>query len=106
MAEEAKVIKTTETAETTDTKFTDEELQSLQQLQQNYQDKQLQFGQLRVQKLLLEQQMDALVERETQLEEEYKATQQEEQDLVNTLNQKYGPGQLDPTTGVFTPQDQ
>ena len=53
MAEEAKVI---ETAETADTKFTDEELQSLQQLQQNYQDKQLQFGQLRVQKLLLEQQ--------------------------------------------------
>ena len=26
-----------------------------------------------------------------------------ERDLVKTLNEKYGPGQLDPATGVFTP---
>ena len=26
-----------------------------------------------------------------------------EQTLVNDLNEKYGPGNLDPTSGVFTP---
>ena len=30
---------------------------------------------------------------------------QEERDLVKTLNDKYGPGQLDPATGVFTPSN-
>ena len=28
----------------------------------------------------------------------------EERDLVKVLNEKYGPGALDPKTGVFTPK--
>ena len=35
-----------------ETKFSEEELKSLQDLQNSYQQKQLQFGQLRVQRLL------------------------------------------------------
>ena len=27
----------------------------------------------------------------------------EEQELLNVITEKYGPGQLDPQTGVFTP---
>ena len=34
---------------------------------------------------------------------EYEAVQQTERDLVAKLNEKYGPGQLDPATGIFTP---
>ena len=49
--------------------------------------------------------MDALEARQTELETEYEAVQQEERDLVQTLNEKYGPGQLDPQTGVFTPTE-
>ena len=37
---------------------------------------------------------------------EYKQLQQTEQKLVAELNEKYGPGQLDPNTGVFTPNAQ
>ena len=37
------------------------------------------------------------------VEKEYKTLQQTERDLVKKLNDKYGPGQLDPATGVFTP---
>ena len=29
--------------------------------------------------------------------------QEQEKTLVESLNKKYGPGQLDPATGVFTP---
>jgi trehalose-6-phosphate synthase len=47
--------------------------------------------------------MDALEEREKQTEQEYVNVQQEEQQLVNELNGKYGPGSLDPQTGEFTP---
>ena len=85
-------------------KFSEDELKSLQELQNSYQEKQLQFGQLKVQNVLLSQQMDALEAREVELEEEYGEVQKSEQKLVEDLNKKYGPGSLDPASGVFTPQ--
>ena len=84
-------------------KFTDDELKSLQELQNNYQEKQTLLGQLAVQKILLDQQMDALETRKTEVEQEYEGVQQQERDLVKTLNEKYGPGSSNPETGVFTP---
>ena len=89
--------------ESKDIKFTDDELKSLQGLQTSYQEKQSVLGQLAVQKILLNQQIDALNIRTEEVETEYQTVQQEERDLVKKLNEKYGPGQLDPTTGVFTP---
>jgi predicted nucleic acid-binding Zn-ribbon protein len=100
MAEEAKKV---EVEESKELKFTDDELQSLQALQTGYQEKQSALGQLAVQRILLNQQLEALETRTVEIETEYKTVQQEEQDIVKTLNEKYGPGQLDPTTGVFTP---
>ncbi len=87
-------------------KFTDEELKSLQELSQNYQNIQASFGQLRVQKILAEQQAEALEEAEVKMEGDYKDMQDNERELVKQLNEKYGPGQLDPQTGVFTPTPQ
>ena len=84
-------------------KFTDEELKSLQELSQNYQNIQASFGQLRVQKILLDQQKDALEEAEVKMESDYAENQKKERELVAQLNEKYGPGSLDPQTGVFTP---
>ena len=100
MAEETKVVDNAEM------KFTEEELQSLQTLQTNYQEKQAVLGQLAVQRILLEQQTEALEARVAEVEQEYQNVQQEERDLVATLNQKYGPGLLNPETGVFTPTNQ
>ena len=97
MADEKKVV------ESSEMKFTDEELQSLQDLQNGYQERQANLGQLSVQRILLNQQIEALEARQVELESEYEAVQQEERDLVQKLNEKYGPGQLDPQTGVFTP---
>tara|TARA_Y100001963_G_C6442233_1_gene291898 strand:+ start:164 stop:472 length:309 start_codon:yes stop_codon:yes gene_type:complete len=86
-----------------ETKFSEEELKSLQDLQQQYQQKQLQFGQLRVQKLLVKQQLNSIDDAEAKLEVEYSEVQETERKLVKSLNEKYGPGNLDPATGVFTP---
>ena len=86
-----------------ETKFTEDELKSLQELQNSYQGKQLQFGQLRVQRLLVQQQLDAIDDTEAKLEVEYSEVQETERKLVADLNKKYGPGNLDPATGVFTP---
>ena len=94
MADEAKKVE--------EVKFTDDELKSLQGLQTNYQEKQNVLGQLAVQKILINQQVEAIETRLVDVETEYQSVQQEERDLVKTLNDKYGPGQLDPATGVFT----
>ena len=95
MADEAKVV------ESSEMKFTEDELQSLQNLQNGYQEKQANLGQLSVQRILLNQQIEALEARQVELESEYEAVQQEERDLVQKLNEKYGPGQLAPQTGVI-----
>ncbi len=85
--------------------FTEEELKSLSDLAQGYQTTQAAFGQLRVQKILLSQQKSALEDAEVQLETDYIQLQEKEQNIVKELNDKYGPGQLDPQTGVFTPTE-
>ena len=84
-------------------KFSDDELQSLNELSQGYQNIQAAFGQRKVQRILAEQQISSLEEAEVQMESDYSDLQEKERELVQQLNEKYGPGQLDPQTGVFTP---
>jgi hypothetical protein len=100
---DSKVTTKLRTKESSEVKFTDEELQSLAGLQTSYQERSAMLGQLKVQRILADQQMEALEEAEESAVEGYRAVQQEERALVERLNIKYGPGQLDPQTGVFTP---
>ena len=90
-------------AELKQIKFTADELESLQKLQNSYTEKQAMFGQLSVQRILLKQQMDAIEARQTEVELEYETVQLEERELVQKLDKVYGPGTLDPQTGIFTP---
>ena len=76
-------------------KFSDEELASLKQIQQDYLECQTAFGQVAIQKIALQQQIDALAKSEEEYAQKYQDTQE--------LNDKYGSGNLDPETGVFTP---
>ena len=102
-------------------KFTQDEINSLQALQTNYANVRSAFGDLEVQRIQTEQRLDQINNEKLRLETEYSklnrlevisnfsgsteysALNMSEQQLVNDLNEKYGPGNLDPTTGVFTP---
>ena len=86
------------------TKFTDDELKSLQELQNTYASISTQFGQLKVSRINLERQLNALDEAEDNLTNDWETNRQTESDLVKTLNEKYGAGTLNPATGEFTPQ--
>ena len=77
-------------------KFTEEELKSLSDLQQSYQRITNSYGQIALAKHNLDEQ-------ETAVKEEFVKTRQQEQTLLNQITEKYGPGQLNPQTGVFTP---
>ena len=84
-------------------KFTDEEMDSLRDLQTSYTEKQAELGQLSVQRILLNQELNSIDEKQAFLENQYVSIQQKEKDLVKKLNDKYGQGQLDQETGIFTP---
>ena len=77
-------------------KFTEEELKSLGDLQQSYQRITNSYGQIALAKHNLEEQ-------EAAVKSEFENTRKQEQHLLNSITEKYGPGQLNPQTGVFTP---
>ncbi len=84
-------------------KFTEQELQSLQELSTKSNEITNRFGQLAIAKINLEKQSEAVEEEEFKLHEELEALRKEEQETLNSITEKYGPGTLDPTTGVYTP---
>ena len=90
-------------AKNDEVKFTEEELQSLNDLQVKYNTITNQFGQLAIAKLNLEKQTEVVSDQEFKLQEELNQAREEEQGILNDITEKYGPGQLDPQSGVFTP---
>jgi flagellar biosynthesis chaperone FliJ len=102
MAEESKLVDKLK-EESSEVKFTEEELVSLKGVQQGYLECQNVFGQIAVQRLALQQQIDALGNTEAEFIQKYADNQKTEQELAKTLNEKYGAGNLDPETGVFSP---
>jgi len=88
---------------TKEIKFTQEELQSLQQINDSYIQVKGGLGELEVARIQTEQKMEQIEGQKLRLEAQYVETTRAEQDMVNRLNDKYGPGNVNPETGVFTP---
>ena len=84
-------------------KFTDEEIKSLQDLQTSYSNVRSAFGDLEIQRMQTEQRLEQIEDERLRLETQYNQIQVQENELVNELNEKYGAGNLNPETGVFTP---
>ena len=84
-------------------KFTEKELESLNDLQVKYNTITNQFGQLAIAKLNLEKQTEVVNDQEFKLQEELDQAREQEQEILKDITEKYGPGQLDPQSGVFTP---
>ena len=77
-------------------KFTEEEIKQVQAIQASYQNVQVQFGQLKLNQIRLDEQ-------EVELEDALKQIQSEEKKFLDGITDKYGQGTLNPDTGVFTP---
>ena len=85
-------------------KFTKDEMSQLTELQQTYAAVQNTLGQLSVSSIRLSQELGSLDEAESKLRTDFVETQQKERDFVQEINNKYGDGNLDLNTGVFTPR--
>ena len=91
-------------ADNNSVKFTKDEMNQLTELQQTYAAVQNTLGQLSVSRIRLSQELGSLDEAENKLRNDFVETQQKERDFVQEINKKYGDGNLDLNTGVFTPR--
>ena len=85
-------------------KFIEEEMKEISKLQQTYLTLQNTLGQISVARIKLEQQLSDLDSNEDALKGQFVENQSKEKDFVDIINKKYGDGNLDLTTGVFTPR--
>ena len=81
-------------------KFTDSEVNSINQLKTDVELVFSQLGQLSIER---KRRNDELDEIESELLERHKELVNTELELFKNLNEKYGDGNYDPNTGVFTP---
>ena len=61
------------------------------------------LGRLEIQRIQTEQALENIHNDKLRLETRYSDLVDEERKVVSDLQEKYGPGNLDPDTGVFTP---
>lgn len=81
-------------------KFTQEEIGSIEQLKQEVTQVFLQLGQLSLERKKRIEELDNI---ESELHKQHQSLVEKEQILFKSLNEKYGDGDYNPTTGIFTP---
>ena len=84
-------------------KFTKEELSGIREVRNSFNNITTNFGNLEVQRIQNEQRLSAIEQQKVIAENEYNQVIQQEAELLNNLNEKYGQGSLDLEKGVFTP---
>ena len=84
-------------------KFTEQELKKVNELQGTYLNLQNALGQISIGRIRLEQQLQDYDDAEGKVRERFAETQKEERDFIGEINKKYGDGNLDINTGVFSP---
>jgi hypothetical protein len=81
-----------------DIKFSDDELKQITEIRTNYAEITNRFGQIQLTKYNLQKQVE-------QAEIDFESIKVKEQEVLQKITDKYGPGTLDPNTGVFTPSE-
>ena len=84
-------------------KFTQEEISQIQTLREANGVKVTEFGNIELEILLTKQKLDALHDIKEKSIEDYKKLQDQEKELVQVLNNKYGAGTVDLESGEFIP---
>jgi len=83
--------------------FDQTDIEQVKELQGSYATTTAQIGQVEVELHLLEKRLRQIQEMRINLFNTYEELQSKEQDLVKSLNEKYGDGVLDLDSGTFIP---
>ena len=90
----------------TPVKLTEQELQKVQELQNNYATITAQLGQLKIEMILINEQLKRLTDLETTFTQKYLSIQTEEEQFAKSISEKYGDGDINIETGEFLPATQ
>lgn len=82
--------------------LTTEELDSIKKLATELSETAARFGQLKVEQINLQTQLNALEEFENTLEKDYLALKEKELNLTKELTDKYGDGTINLETGIIS----
>ena len=77
------------------------DIENLRLLREQYSEISAKLGQLKIEQLLINQQVDRLKQLEDNFTSEYFKLQAEEQKLAEEISKKYGSGQINIDTGEF-----
>jgi hypothetical protein len=83
--------------------LTEQELQQIQDLRLKYANVTAQLGQLKVEQILVNKQLTRLNDLENQFIKDYEQVQTEEDQFAKLITEKYGVGDVDVESGIFTP---
>ena len=87
---------------TTPTKLSDQELKQIQDLRTKYATLTAQLGQLKVEQIIINDQVNRLSELEEKFTKEYLNIQIEEEQFAESITKKYGESEIDVESGLFT----
>ena len=87
---------------TTPIKLSDQELKQIQDLRTKYATLTAQLGQLKVEQIIINEQVNRLSELEEKFTKEYLNIQIEEEQFAESITKKYGEGEIDVESGLFT----
>ena len=85
-------------------KFEKEEIEKIQKFKNDYADVTAKLGEFEIELLVFEQQKKQLDSYKEQLQQKYLQLRGDEVKLANELKEKYGDGEFDINTGIFTPK--
>ena len=83
--------------------LTEQEIQGINELRDQYATLTAKFGQLKIEQILIQEQLKRLSELENTYKEEYLTTQVKEEAFSNEITTKYGEGDIDVEAGFFLP---
>tara|TARA_R100000951_G_C2625787_1_gene175938 strand:+ start:431 stop:730 length:300 start_codon:yes stop_codon:yes gene_type:complete len=89
--------------ETQGIKFENEEIEKIQNFRNQFSEITAKLGEVEIEVIMIETQRTAVEKFKTELKEKYLELRNEEVKLSKELRDKYGDGEFDMNTGVFTP---
>jgi hypothetical protein len=84
-------------------KFTEEETTSIKKFREDFSQITVKLGEIEIESIILKSQQDKLSEIKSEVESKYKQLRADEVKLAGELKEKYGDGEFDLDTGIFTP---
>lgn len=89
--------------ETQGIKFENEEIERIQNFRNQFSEVTAKMGEVEIELIMIETQRTAVEKFKTELKEKYLELRNEEVKLAQELRDKYGDGEFDINTGMFTP---